>query len=385
MALKEEITDDSVTVLKVNNKSSYKKKEGFRKSKREIEKSGVKNISKVDVGDALESDSPAEDVAQDERESAYVRPNKLAEIIGRKKEKERLRVLVDSCKLRNDVMDHIIFYGPPGVGKTTFGYALAKEFGVNFILTSGPSISNKAELASIITNLNQGDFLFIDEIHRLHRVLEEFLYPVMEDFTMDLSVGKGGMSKNIKVNIPKFTLIGATTKIGLISPPLYDRFGNVVKLDFFDEKELVEIVTYTAGKIGVVIDEKAAYEIAIRSRGTARIAIRNMKRCYDYALSLCGEGKVDSDIVTHTFKQLEIDQYGLDAQMRMYIDKILKDFDGGPVGLSNLAVSIYEDVKTVEDVYEPYLMKLGFIKRTAKGRVATQKCYNYYKSRNDTL
>jgi Holliday junction DNA helicase RuvB len=303
----------------------------------------------------------------------------LADIVGRRKEKERLKVLVDSCKVRNDVMDHIIFYGPPGVGKTTFGYALSKEFGVNFILTSGPSITNKAELASVITNLNAGDFLFIDEIHRLSRVLEEFLYPIMEDYTMDLSVGKGGMSKNIKVDVPKFTLIGATTKIGLISPPLYDRFGNVVKLDFYEVGDLKKIVKFYALKIGIEIEDKAAYEIALRSRGTARIAIRNVKRCYDYALTLSETGYVDLNTVFHTFNKLEIDQYGLDAQMRMYIDKILKDFDGGPVGLNNLAVSIYEDIKTVEDVYEPYLMKLGFIKRTSQGRVATPKCYNYYK------
>jgi Holliday junction DNA helicase RuvB len=308
-----------------------------------------------------------------------LRPKKLSEVVGREKEKQKLEVLLNSAKSRNDVIDHLLFYGPPGLGKTTFGYALASEFGSNCIFSSGPGISSKAELASLISSLNEGDFLFIDEIHRLNKVLEEFLYPIMEDFQMDVSLGKGTLSKVIKLDVPKFTLIGATTQIGLISSPLRDRFGITFKLDFFSLPELVDIVLSYAQKLNLKIDKDAAKEIARRSRGTARIAIRNLKRARDYALHQ-GKETIDKNCILEAFKQLEIDELGLDAVMRKYLEVIMHNFEGGPVGLSNISASIYEDARTIEDVYEPYLIKIGFLKRTVQGRVVTQRCYDYFNS-----
>jgi Holliday junction DNA helicase RuvB len=306
-----------------------------------------------------------------------IRLKKISEIVGRDKEKEKLKVLINSAKSRSDVIDHMLFYGPPGLGKTTFGYAIASEFGSNVIFTSGPGISSKAELASIISSLNYGDFLFIDEIHRLNKLLEEFLYPILEDFQMDLSLGKGSLSKVIKMDVPKFTLIGATTQIGLLSAPLRDRFGVTFKLDFFALKDLTEIVEEYAKKFGIQISFNAAKEIAHRSRGTARIAIRNLKRCRDYALHN-GKKDIDLEVVLETFVKLEIDELGLDGVMKKYLEVIINNFEGGPVGLSNIAASIYEDMRTIEDVYEPYLIKIGFLKRTGQGRVITKKGYEYF-------
>jgi holliday junction DNA helicase RuvB len=322
--------------------------------------------------------SPPDVLEKDSDLDISMRAKTLAEVIGREKEKQKLSVLIGSAKSRNDVIDHMLFYGPPGLGKTTFGYAIASEFGSNFVFTSGPGISSKAELASIISSMNHGDFLFIDEIHRLNKILEEFLYPILEDFRMDVSLGKGSLAKVIKIEVPKFTLIGATTQIGLISSPLRDRFGMTFKLDFFSLKELSDIVIDYARKLDLKIDLKAANEIARRSRGTARIAIRNLKRARDYSFYQ-GKDIVDVQSVEFAFRDLEIDELGLDGVMRKYLEVLIHNFEGGPVGLSNIAASIYEDMRTIEEVYEPYLIKIGFLKRTVQGRVITKKCYEYFK------
>lgn len=305
-----------------------------------------------------------------------LRVGKLDEIIGREEIKKKLRILINSAKSRCDSLEHILFYGPPGLGKTTFGYAISIEFGSKFIITSGPSLNSKAEIASIITNMNDGDILFIDEIHRLNKVLEEFLYPILEDFKMDISFGKGNLSKYIRLDVPKFTLIGATTQIGLISSPLRDRFGMIFKLDFFTIEELTEITIKSAHKLNVKIDKDAAIEIAKRSRGTARIAIRYLKQARDYAYHK-NQDVIGFSTVIEMFSEMDVDEYGLDTVMRKYLETILYYFQGGPVGLSNIAASIYEDELTIQEVYEPYLIKVGFLKRTRQGRLITDKGAEY--------
>lgn len=304
------------------------------------------------------------------------RAKNLDEIIGRESIKKKLRVLINAAKSRNDNLEHMLFYGPPGLGKTTFGYAISNEFGANFMVTSGPALTSKAELAALITNMNDGDILFVDEIHRLNKILEEFLYPILEDYKMDISFGKGTLSKVVRLDVPKFTLIGATTQIGLISSPLRDRFGMVFKVDFFPLDELAEIIKQYASKLEIEIENDAAFEIAKRSRGTARIGIRNLKRSRDYAFHK-SKIVIDFQTVIESFREMEIDEFGLDAVMRKYLEVILKNFDGGPVGLSNIAASIYEDTRTIEEVYEPFLIKLGFMKRTSQGRVITEKGKQY--------
>ncbi|MFW5719709.1 MAG: Holliday junction branch migration DNA helicase RuvB [Candidatus Dojkabacteria bacterium] len=321
------------------------------------------------------SEIRTQDIASQRGEES-LRPKTLQDIIGMQKEKDKLKILLESAKIREDVVDHILFYGPPGLGKTTFGNALAAEHGTNFVFTSGPGISSKAELASILTNLQRGDFLFIDEIHRLNKIIEEFLYPVLEDFSMDMTLGKGSLAKVMKLDLPKFTLIGATTQIGLISAPLRDRFGSIFKLDFYSLQDLTSIVLSYAEKFGVGIEAKAAFEVARRSRGTARIAIRNLKRVRDYSLA-CGEPKISVQTTLLAFIELGIDDFGIDSVMHKYLDAIISNFEGGPVGLSNIAASIYEDARTIEEVYEPYLIKIGFVKRTNQGRVVTKKCMEY--------
>lgn len=307
------------------------------------------------------------------------RAKNLDEIVGRESIKKKLRVLISAAKSREDNLEHMLFYGPPGLGKTTFGYAISNEFGANFIITSGPALTSKAELASIITNLNDGDILFVDEIHRLNKVLEEFLYPILEDYKMDISFGKGTLSKLVRLDVPKFTLVGATTQIGLISSPLRDRFGMVFKVDFFPIDELSQIIKSHAVKLGIEIDNDASVEIAKRSRGTARIAIRNLKRARDYAFHKRNEF-IDFQTVLEAFSEMEVDEFGLDSVMRKYLETIFKNFDGGPVGLGNVAASIYEDTRTIEEVYEPFLIKLGFLKRTSQGRVITDKGKEYISS-----
>lgn len=335
-----------------------------KKNREEEEQLGINNFET----DSSEQKAVVKDLKD--------RPKSLGEIIGRKDIKKKLNVLIKSAKSRNDVVDHLLFYGPPGLGKTTFGYALANELGSSFIFTSGPALNSKAELASLLSSLQEGDILFIDEIHRLNKVLEEFLYPVLEDFCMDVSMGGGSIAKVLRIEVPKFTLIGATTQIGLISSPLRDRFGVTFKLDFFEIPELIEILLSYGKKIGFELSIDAAAEIAKRSRGTARIAIRNLKRARDYALH---EDKllIDHEVVLKAFLDLEIDEYGIDQVMRKYLEIVVKNFDGGPVGLSNISASIYEDMRTIEEVYEPYLIKIGFLKRTSKGRIVTEKGIEY--------
>ncbi|BDQ04708.1 MAG: Holliday junction ATP-dependent DNA helicase RuvB [Candidatus Dojkabacteria bacterium] len=316
------------------------------------------------------------DINSSNRNQDIIRVHKIDEIVGRHDIKAKLKTLINSSKSRGDVLEHLLFYGPPGLGKTTFGYAIANEIGTHFILTSGPTLTSKAEMASIITNLKEGDVLFIDEIHRLSKVLEEFLYPILEDFKMDIAIGKGSMTQIVQVKVPKFTLIGATTQIGLVSAPLRDRFGMTFKVDFFDVHDLSLIVTKYAKDLNIKIDEEAATEIARRSRGTARLAIRNLKRARDYALELRRDC-ISYEVVLHTFNNLDIDEYGLELVMRKYLYVLEKHFGGGPVGISNISSALYEDVRTIEDIYEPYLIKIGFLKRTVKGRVLTEKGREY--------
>ncbi len=328
-----------------------------------------KASKKEKISTTIDSNIPANTFA-DEAEVPTHRPKKLGEVVGRKDIKDKLNVLINSAKSRTDVIEHLLFYGPPGLGKTTFGYAISNEFGSKFYMTSGPSLNSKADLASIITNLQEGDILFIDEIHRMNKLLEEFLYPILEDFKMDITFGKGTLSKHVRLDVPKFTLIGATTQIGLISAPLRDRFGMTFKVDFFDLEDLTQIVIKNSTILDFPIEFDAAVEIAKRSRGTARIALRNLRRARDYSISF-NKTTIDFAVVERAFRDLEIDELGLDSVMRKYLEVVHKNFSGGPVGVSNVAASIFEDIRTIEEVYEPYLIKLGFLKRTPQGRVLT--------------
>lgn len=339
-------------------------------SKKHKQKENKNALAENDLG------SPDSSSSIEKSEVPLNRPQTLTEMVGRKDIKDKLEVLIKSAKSRGDVIEHLLFYGPPGLGKTTFGYAISNEFGSTFYMTSGPSLNSKAELASIITGLNEGDILFVDEIHRLNKILEEFLYPILEDFKMDINFGKGTLSKLVRLDVPKFTLIGATTQIGLISAPLRDRFGMTFKVDFFELADLTKIVMTNASKLNVEIAQDAAVEIAKRSRGTARLALRNLRRARDYAISL-DKSSIDFHVVESAFKDLEIDELGLDLVMRKYLEVLHKNFGDGPVGVSNIAASIFEDMRTIEEVYEPYLIKLGFLKRTPQGRVLTEKGIEY--------
>jgi Holliday junction DNA helicase RuvB len=312
------------------------------------------------------------------------RPETLDSVIGRDDLKKKIRLLINSAKKRSDSIEHMLFYGPPGLGKTTFGYAISKEFGSKFYITSGAAIGSKADMASLVTSLEQGDVLFIDEIHRLNKVVEEFLYPILEDFKMDIVIGKGPLAKVMRLDIAKFTLIGATTKIGAISKPLLDRFGLSFKLDYFELEDLQKIILSHAKKIDIDVTSEAALEIAKRSRGTARIAIRNLRRCRDYVLSR-NKNLIDFEDVNIAFKDLSIDELGIDDVMYKYMDIIYSHFDGGPVGLNNLSASLYEDIDTIEEVYEPYLIQIGLIKRTSKGRILTNKGIEYIRGVNKML
>lgn len=309
-----------------------------------------------------------------------LRAKSFSDLIGRDDLKRKIRVLIDAATSRGDVLEHILFYGPPGLGKTSFAYAIASEMKSNIVVTSGPALATKADVISIFSNVNRGDIVFIDEIHRLSRVLEEFIYPILEDFVMDFTLGKGALAKVIRIDVPKFTLIGATTQIGLIKGPLRDRFGVVFKVDFMDIKDLTKVVLHVAKKMNLKIDQEAALEIAKRSRGTARIAIKYLKRCRDYAQAIFKSDHISIDHVESTFEDLEVDELGIDSQMRHYMRILNLNYNNGPVGLSNLSMSMFEDAKTIEELYEPYLIKLGFIKRTTRGRMLTQKGIDYIKN-----
>ncbi len=305
-----------------------------------------------------------------------LRPRSLDEYIGQDKVKKNLKVFIEAALKRKEPLDHVLLYGPPGLGKTTLATIVAEEMGVNIKVTSGPAIEKTGELAAILSKLSDNDVLFIDEIHRLNKQVEEVLYPAMEDFAIDIIVGKGEQSKSIRLNLPKFTLIGATTRAGMLSAPLRDRFGVVNRLDLYNVAELMSIVVRSADVLGVKVDEEGALEIAKRSRGTPRLANRLLKRVRDFA-EVEHQGKIDYNVAKSALDKLDVDGFGLDDTDRNILNTIIKDFKGGPVGLEVLAAAIGEDSGTIEDVYEPYLIKNGLINRTPRGRAATEKAYRH--------
>ena len=307
-----------------------------------------------------------------------LRPNSFDEYIGQTKVKEALSVYIQAAKNRKESLDHVLLYGPPGLGKTTLSHIIANELGSQFKVTSGPAIEHAADLAAILTNLNQNDVLFIDEIHRLNKTVEEILYPAMEDFALDFIVGKGPSARNMRLKIKPFTLIGATTRAGMLTNPLRDRFGVICRLELYSTDELAIIINRSAKILGVNIDIDASVEIAKRSRGTPRIANRLLKRVRDYAQVL-GEGHVTKAIANKTLQIMEIDELGLDTIDRKILLSIINKFGGGPVGLDTLSATISEDSTTIEDVYEPYLLQLGFISRTPRGRVALEPAYKHFR------
>ena len=306
-----------------------------------------------------------------------LRPMTLDEYIGQDKAKANLKVYIEAAKQRGESLDHVLFYGPPGLGKTTLAGIIANEMGVHMKVTSGPAIGKPGEMAAILSNLAEGDILFVDEIHRLNRQVEEVLYPAMEDYVIDIMVGKGATARSIRLDLPHFTLVGATTRAGLLSAPLRDRFGVVHHLEFYNVEELKTIIVHSAKKLEVKIDEEGAIELARRSRGTPRLANRLLKRVRDFA-QVQYNGEITKEVASFALDLLEVDKMGLDQNDRNILLTIIEKFQGGPVGLDTLAAAIGEDAGTIEDVYEPYLVKNGFINRTPKGRVATEFAYHHF-------
>ena len=313
---------------------------------------------------------------EDSETDYSLRPKCLDDYIGQTKAKENLRIYINAAKGRGDSLDHVLLYGPPGLGKTTLSTIIASEMNVNIRVTSGPAIEKQGDLAAILTNLAPGDILFIDEIHRLSKGVEEILYPAMEDFALDIIIGKGPSARSIRIDLPHFTLIGATTRAGQLTSPLRDRFGVLMRLELYSADELAQIVTRSAGILGIGISHDGAYEIASRSRGTPRIANRLLKRVRDFA-QVKGSGTIDSNIANYALGCLDIDELGLDSIDRRMLETIIRLYDGGPVGLETLAATIGEESITLEDVYEPYLMQLGFLARTPRGRCATKLAYDH--------
>lgn len=312
----------------------------------------------------------------DEDKDNNIRPSSLEEYVGQSEIKENLNVFIKSSLMRGESLDHILLYGPPGLGKTTLAYIIANELGTNIKTASGPSIEKTGDLAAILSTLEEGDVLFIDEIHRIPRYIEEVLYPAMEDFYLDIVVGSEGSSRNIKINLPHFTLVGATTRAGDLSSPLRDRFGIIAKLNYYTEEELYRIIKRTSRVLDTPITDDAARELARRSRGTPRIANRLFKRVRDFAL-VYGDGIINEEILTTSLDRLKVDKTGLDETDRLLLTAIIERFNGGPVGLEALASSVGEEASTIEDVYEPYLLQHGYLKRTTRGRMVTDKTYEY--------
>ena len=318
----------------------------------------------------------AEMAVEDSRIETSLRPLSLKEYIGQEKAKEHLRIYIDAAKARGESFDHVLFFGPPGLGKTTLAGIIANEMGVNMKVTSGPAIEKPGEMAAILNNLQEGDVLFIDEIHRLNRQVEEVLYPAMEDFAIDIMIGKGATARSIRLDLPHFTLVGATTRAGLLTAPLRDRFGVVHHLEFYTPEELQTIIERSAHVWGVEIDSKGAYAMARRSRGTPRLANRLLKRVRDFA-QVKYDGVITEEVANFALDLLDVDKYGLEQLDRTILLTIIEKFSGGPVGLDTLSAAIGEDSGTLEDVYEPYLIKNGFLNRTPKGRVATDFAYRH--------
>ena len=312
----------------------------------------------------------------DKRTDASLRPQSLDQYIGQEKIKENLKVYIQAAKERKDTLDHVLLYGPPGLGKTTLAGIIANEMEVNLKITSGPAIEKPGEMAAILNNLQEGDLLFVDEIHRLNRQVEEVLYPAMEDFSIDIVIGKGAAARSIRLNLPKFTLVGATTRAGMLTAPLRDRFGVVHHLEFYNVEELVTIIERSAEVLNVEIEEEGAYELARRSRGTPRLANRLLKRVRDFA-QIKYDGKITQEAAIYALDLLEVDQYGLDMTDRLILSTMIEKFGGKPVGLDTLAAAIGEDSGTIEEVYEPYLIKNGFLNRTPRGRMVTEFAYRH--------
>ena len=334
---------------------------------------------KNDLDHILDSEELPEEAKLEET----LRPRKFDEYVGQKKAKEGLKIMIDAASKRGEPIDHVLLYGPPGLGKTTLANVIAAETGAQIRVTSGPAIERAGDLASIMTNLQEGDILFIDEIHRLNRTVEEVLYPAMEDFTLDIIIGKGPAARSIRLDLPKFTIIGATTRIGTISSPLRDRFGLVNRLEFYEDDEIKKIVNRSAKILDIEIDEGGAGEISMRARKTPRIANRLLKRVRDFA-QVKADGKITVDVANKALDMLDVDELGLDNTDRRLLATIIENFKGGPVGLSTLAAATSEEVETIEDVYEPYLIQIGFLERTPRGRKVTAKGYHHLGHEFDT-